>query len=128
MISYLMLKQLHVSAVAVSGCLFLLRGGWMLAGASLLQQRWVRIVPHLVDTVLLASAIALVLRSAQYPWQRPWLTAKLLALIAYIVLGSIALKRGRSYRVRVIALLAAISTFGYIVGVALTRSPTLNLF
>src|SRR5690606_9414946 len=101
---------------------------WMLAGSSQLQRRWVKVVPHLVDTVLLASAIGLALWSAQYPLQRPWLTAKVMALILYIVLGSVALKRGRTRNTRVAALVAALATFGYIVGVALTRSPQLNLF
>jgi uncharacterized membrane protein SirB2 len=95
----------------------------MLADSPALQRRWVRIVPHLVDTVLLASAIGLALTLRQYPFVDGWLTAKVLALIAYIILGSIALKRGRTKPIRAVAWIAALATFGYIVSVALTRHP-----
>jgi uncharacterized membrane protein SirB2 len=122
---YWFLKVSHVGAVVVSGALFALRGWWMLRNPGELNAKWVRVVPHVVDTVLLASAIALAVMTAQYPLQQSWLTAKLLGLILYIALGSIALKRGRTLAVRSVALAAALATFGYIVGVALTRTPAL---
>lgn len=121
--TYLALKHLHLTAVILSFVLFVLRGLWMLADSSQLQRRWVRIVPHLVDTVLLASAIGLTLMLRQYPFVNGWLTAKVLALIAYIILGSIALKRGPTKPIRAVAWVAALATFGYIVSVALTRHP-----
>src|ERR1700675_3570921 len=98
---YLSLKIIHVSCVALSYVLFVARGVWMLRGSSLLQQRWVKIVPHVVDTALLASAIAMVVMIRQYPFIAPWLTAKVLGLILYIALGSVALKRGKSQRARI---------------------------
>lgn len=67
---------------------------------ALLQQCWVRILPHLIDTVLLASALTLVFWSGQYPFQQSLLTAKLLALLVYIALGTVALKRGKTPVVR----------------------------
>jgi len=88
-----------------------------------LQRRWVRIAPHLIDTVLLASAIGLTLILQQYPFVNDWLTAKVLALIAYILLGGIALRRGPTRAIRAAAWVAALATFGYIVSVALTRHP-----
>ncbi|MEX0957701.1 MAG: SirB2 family protein [Burkholderiales bacterium] len=118
------LRTLHLGAVVASLALFFLRGLWMMALPEKLQRRWVRVVPHLVDTVLLASAIGLAWLTAQYPWQQPWLAAKIVALVAYVVLGSVALKRGRTLRVRAIAFVAALGTFGYIVAVAATRSVT----
>lgn len=121
--TYLALKHLHLTAVILSFALFVLRGLWMLADSPHLQRRWVRIVPHLVDTVLLASAIGLTLMLRQYPFVNGWLTAKVLALIAYIILGSIALKRGPTKPIRAVAWVAALATFGYIVSVALTRHP-----
>jgi uncharacterized membrane protein SirB2 len=84
-------------------------------------------VPHVVDTVLLVSAILLALRSAQYPLVHAWLSAKLLALLAYIALGSIALKYGKTRRVRVLNFCLALAVFVYIVLVAVTRSPVLGL-
>ena len=119
--SYLLLKSIHISAVILSGTLFFTRGLWMLSGSPRLQQTWVKVVPHIIDTVLLASAIALTLRIQQYPFTHDWLTAKVLGLLLYIVLGMIALKRGRSRRVRLLAWLAALAVFLYIVAVAVTH-------
>lgn len=124
---YPLLKQIHLITVALTLALFLLRGWWMLLDSPRLQDRWVRIVPHMVDTLLLASAIGLMLIVRQYPFAHDWLTAKVLGLVAYIVLGTIALKRGRTKRVRVTALLAALAVFGYIVATALTRNPAMPM-
>lgn len=117
------LLALHLTCAAASLSGFVLRGWWMWQDSPRLQGRPARMLPHLVDTALLASGLALVWLTAQYPWQQPWLAAKLLALLAYIVLGSIALRRGRSRGVRGVALLAALLVFAYLVGVALQRSP-----
>ena len=120
---YLLLRHIHISAVILSGSLFILRGGWMLWAPRMLDRRWVRVVPHLIDTVLLASAIALTVTIGQYPLVNGWLTAKVGALLIYIVLGSIALKQGRRRSVRIAALIGALLTFGYIVAVARAHSP-----
>ena len=93
----------------------------MVARPEHLARRWVRIVPHVIDTVLLLSAIGLMLILRQYPFVHDWLTAKLVALITYIVLGSIALKYGATRRMRLIAFAAALVVFTYIVGVALNH-------
>jgi len=123
--NYLLLKHFHMSFAAISGLLFLLRGLWMLADSPALQRRWVRVLPHLVDTALLLSALSLAVWSAQYPLLQTWLSVKVGALLLYIVLGSIALKRGRSKPVRAAAYVAALVAFGYIVGVAVTKNPRL---
>ncbi len=120
---YLELRALHMSCAALSLSLFALRGSWMMLRPERLQQRWVKIVPHLIDTLLLASAIALTGVIHQYPFVQGWLTAKVLALIAYIALGSIALKRGRTRGVRVAAFVAALLVFGYIVLTAVAHDP-----
>lgn len=121
--SYAALKAIHVGTVIASYALFLLRGAWMLQNSPLLRQRWVRILPHVVDTVLLASAVLLALTIRQYPFVAPWVTAKVLGLVLYIVLGTIALKRGRTRGVRVTAWIAAQLVFFYIVSVAITKTP-----
>jgi uncharacterized membrane protein SirB2 len=95
----------------------------MLRDSTRLQQRWVRIVPHVVDTLLLASAAALAIWSGQYPFKDTWLTAKLVALIFYVVLGTIALKRGKTKPIRVAAFFAAVLAFAYIGSVAITKQP-----
>jgi uncharacterized membrane protein SirB2 len=120
---YFLLKYAHVTCVVLSYLGFLLRGVWMIRASPLLQQRWVSIVPHVVDTLLLASAVALAALLRQYPFVQPWLTAKVIALVAYIVLGVFALRRGRTRRVRIAAWIAAQAVFFYIVAVAVTRSP-----
>ena len=119
--SYLAIKYIHITCAILSGSLFLLRGYWMLVESEMLQRRWVKVVPHIVDTLLLTSALIMVFWSGQYPFVQSWLTAKVIALIVYIALGTIALKRGKTKAVRSGALLAAIVTFAYIVSVALTR-------
>lgn len=121
--SYLALKHLHMACVALSGGFFFLRGVLMLRASPLLASRPARVLPHLVDSLLLATAVTLALWSGQYPYQQDWLTAKVLGLLLYIGLGTVALKRGRSQRVRLAAWLAALAVFGYVVSVALTKNP-----
>ena len=120
---YLLVKYLHVGCVALSLAGFVARGMLMLAGSPLLQAKFVRIAPHVVDTVLLASAAWLAWFLGQYPFVHGWLTAKVLGLAAYIVLGTLALKRGRSKAIRTAAFVAALAAAAYVVGVALTRNP-----
>jgi uncharacterized membrane protein SirB2 len=120
---YLTLKQIHVGSVIASYALFFVRGLWMMRVPAMLERRWVKTVPHVIDTVLLVSAIALAMTIRQYPFGASWLTAKVLGLIVYIVLGTIALKRGKSRRVRVLTWIAAQLVFFYIVAVALTHNP-----
>lgn len=124
MMSYQLLKTIHVSCALITLCLFCLRGYWMLRRSPRLNQRWVKVVPHLVDTTLLLSAGGLVWTLHQYPFVNAWLTAKLLGVLVYIALGTVALKRGRTRRIRTFALVLALCTFGYIVAVAFTKTPT----
>lgn len=118
---YYTIRNLHIACVAASGALFLLRGVWMLAAPALLQRRWVRTLPHLVDTLLLASAVTLAVLSGQYPFAQDWLGAKVVALVLYVLLGAVALRRGRTRTIRAGAFVAALVTFAYIVSVAVTK-------
>ena len=93
----------------------------MLADSPQLAQRWVKIVPHVNDTVLLAAALWMMAIIDQYPGTAGWLTAKVAGLIAYILLGTVAIKRGSTKRIRAGAWVAAQLVFFYIVAVALTR-------
>ena len=123
MSAYLLVKNLHVAMVALSLAGFAARGALMLAGSRLLDARFVRIAPHVVDTLLLGSALWLCGFLKQYPFVQPWLTAKVLGLLAYIALGAVALRRGRTFRVRAVCLLLALAAAAYVVAVALTRDP-----
>ena len=95
----------------------------MLRDSPSLQLRWVRIAPHTVDSLLLASAIALAWQLGYSPLDQPWLAAKIAALPLYIVIGAIALKYGKTRQIRIFAWLAAQAVFFYIVSVAVTHSP-----
>ena len=121
--TYLALKYTHLAAVVISGSLFLLRGTWMMAGSAALRQRWVRITPHVVDTVLLVSALALAVTLGFKPGDHPWIQAKLAGLVVYIVLGLFALRLGKTRAVRIAAFSGAVLVFAYMVGVALTKNP-----
>ena len=118
-----LLKHLHISCVAASYTLFVLRGIWMLHDSPIMQQRWVKIAPHTIDTLLLVSALALAYSIGQYPFVDGWLTAKVIALLLYIALGIVALKYGRTKRTRLSAWIAAQLVFGYIVLVAMSHNP-----
>jgi uncharacterized membrane protein SirB2 len=127
MSAYELIRSIHVASVVLSLAGFAARGALMLAGSPLLQARFVRVAPHVVDTVLLASAAWLSWFVAQYPFVHGWLTAKVLALAAYVVLGSVALRRGRTRGARAAALAGALAVAAYIVAVALARDPLLLL-
>jgi len=122
---YTAVKVAHVAAVALSFALFGLRGIWMMVDSPNLGRRWVRVVPHVNDTVLLLAGIALAFMLHVSPGENSWLVAKLVALPVYIGLGMLALRPGRTKRVRVAAWMAALAVFGYIAAVAVTRSASL---
>jgi uncharacterized membrane protein SirB2 len=120
---YLALKHLHITCVVLSIGGFFVRGLLSFSGSPLMGRSWMRWLPHVNDTLLLTAAIGLATVTGQYPFVQGWLTAKIFGLIAYIILGSVALKAGRSRRQRQAAWGAALLAFGYVVSVALSRSP-----
>jgi uncharacterized membrane protein SirB2 len=127
--SILLLKAVHIACIFTSYSLFFLRGIWSFRGLPVIHTRWVKIVPHVVDTCLLASAVALAFSIHQYPFVDSWLTAKVVGLLIYIVLGMIALRYGKNKNVRISAWLAAQAVFFYIVLVAMNHEviPTVLL-
>ena len=120
---YPFIKQIHITCAVVSISGFLLRGVLMLRESPMLTTRWIRVLPHINDTIFLTAAIALAVMSNQLPLYSSWVTAKVGGLIAYIILGSLALKAGRSRSVRIACWLSAMGVFAWIVSVALTRNP-----
>jgi len=120
---YLGIRSVHITCALLTISLFVLRGMLMLAESPLLAHRVLRWTPIAVDTVLLTTALMLMNIIRQYPFQSAWLTAKIGLLVAYMVLGSIALRYGRTKRMRVAALLAALATVGFLVTVARTHQP-----
>jgi uncharacterized membrane protein SirB2 len=120
-------KTIHVATAFISITGFTIRGIWMLRDSPVLRAKWVKIVPHINDTVLLLSAIILAVQMGQAPFVHGWLTAKVLGLLLYIGLGMVALRFGKTMPVKALAFLSAIVIFVYIVLVALTKNPLLSL-
>lgn len=125
--SYTLLKLIHVFSVMLSYLLFLTRGIWMIHASTHLQQRWVKIMPHVIDTVLLTSAITLAVLIQQNPLADSWLAAKVAGLLLYIGLGMIALRFGKTRTIKISAWIMAQIVFFYIVLVALTKNPAIFL-
>jgi uncharacterized membrane protein SirB2 len=124
---YAAIKGIHMLSVTLSYLLFFVRGIWMIQQSPLLQQRWVRIVPHVIDTILLASALTMAAMIWSALPDHAWLVTKIIGVVIYIGLGTVALKRGRTLSMRIAAWGAAQAVFFYIAGVAITRSPLLWL-
>jgi uncharacterized membrane protein SirB2 len=120
---YPLVKSIHVAAVALSGAGFFARGLGSLAGAAWVRGRAAKTLPHVVDTVLLGSALTLAWTLHSSPATTPWLGAKVAGLLVYIGLGMIALRPGWPAAVRGAAWACALLTFGWIVSVALTKQP-----
>ncbi|PNK63917.1 MULTISPECIES: SirB2 family protein [Pantoea] len=127
---YPLIKQLHLLTVFISIALFILRFYWLRSGSALLQRRWVRITPHVNDTFLLLTGVLLVMITHFYPFspQGSWLTEKLLGVIIYIALGSVALScRPRTSRTRWIAFLVALVALVTVIKLAVTKMPLLGI-
>jgi uncharacterized membrane protein SirB2 len=120
---YLVSYYIHVACICLSGSFFFIRGLWMLMESELLDLKWVKILPHVIDTLLLGSAISLTIAIQQYPLVSSWLTVKVVALIMYILFGIAALRRGKTKLQRIIFFALAILTFGFMVTVALSHQP-----
>lgn len=119
-----MLLTFHMLAAYLSIGLFVARGFLMFNNSEWFHHRLMRTVPSAVDTILLASALVLMFLVSQYPFVDHWLTAKVVGLVGYIVLGAIALGSGeRAGNVRIIAFLGAIAVFAYVILVSVTRQP-----
>ncbi|MDX1403148.1 MAG: SirB2 family protein [Woeseiaceae bacterium] len=119
---YETLKLVHIGTVVLTILGFMLRGYWMLTGSPNLRLRVTRIAPHVIDTVLLASGVALIVVLRLPVLDQKWLLTKFAALVIYIVFGAIALGRGKSMRARTTAFVFSLAVFAYIVGVALNKS------
>ena len=120
---YLALRHMHIACVVLTIALFLLRGGLMIAESPWLRSRALLVLPHVIDTILLSTALMLTTIVHQYPFVQGWLTMKVVLLVVYVVLGSIAIKRGRTKRIRVYAFAAALATIAFLVTVARARHP-----
>jgi uncharacterized membrane protein SirB2 len=119
-----LVKQLHVALAVLTACSFCVRGYWMLARSPALQTSWSRWLPHVIDALLFLTGVTMAIGLSISPHAHPWLAMKLLAIVVYIVIGSIALKRGRSYRQRVVAFVLSVMVLAFVFAVALRHDPS----
>lgn len=120
---YLQIKWVHVAAVIASGVQFLLRGIAVQCGVRWAMVPPLRYLSYTIDTVLLTAAMMLVTILHQYPFVQAWLTVKVCLLVVYVVLGTFALKRGRTPRMRLACFVAALAVYGFIASVAVEHHP-----
>jgi len=120
---YLQIKGVHVVAVLASGLLFAIRGVAMITGLQWHMAAPLRYLSYTIDTVLLTAALMLATILHQYPFVHAWLTVKVTLLVVYIVLGSFALKRGRTRAARAWSFAAALLVYGFIISVARAHDP-----
>ena len=120
---YPQIKWVHVAAVLMSGALFTLRGLALHAGARWPMATPLRYLSYTIDTVLLTAALMLVTILHQYPFVHGWLTVKVVLLVPYVLLGTYALKRGRTRAARIACWLAASAVYGLIISVARAHHP-----
>ena len=120
---YLIIKNTHLTLVTISLLLFSIRGLMMVLKNENYRHRIFRVLPPLVDTLLLASGVSLMVILQQYPTTVSWLAVKLSALIIYILLGVVALNRVNNYRLQVISFIAAVSVVLFMVSVAINHHP-----
>lgn len=111
----------------LTACSFCLRAYWMLTRSPQLHAPWSRWLPHVVDTLLFATGLSMAIGLSISPLTHSWLAAKLLAIVLYVVIGSVALKRGRTHGVRVLALVLSLLVLGYIFAVAVHHDPWAGL-
>ncbi|WP_340676688.1 SirB2 family protein [Paraglaciecola sp.] len=122
---YEAVKHLHLSAMLLSVLFFIFRFVLTLKTSPMLQKKWLKIAPHIVDTMWLLSAISLCVTLQQYPFVDAWVTEKLLAFVMYMLMVTIALKLAKTNLMRFIGLLGALSWLAYAGMVAVTKHPYL---
>lgn len=122
--SYLAVKHAHMLFVMLSITLFMLRAWLAVPDPAHIRHKLLKIAPHIIDTLLLGCGIWLAIQINQIPFgNSPWLTAKVIGLVLYIVVGTIAIKRGKTQGQRLAAALFSVALFAYIFGVAISKSP-----
>lgn len=120
---YMIIKHFHMTVAAISIIGFIARATLTWARHPVMQRKWIRILPHVNDTLLLLAALTLAFMIGQYPFVHGWLTAKVLALVLYIGLGVIVIKQRGPAWFQGLAFVLAVLTFFYIGWVAVTHWP-----
>lgn len=122
-LSYLLIKHVHITLAIISISFFCVRFFWAINDAAQLNRKWVKILPHFVDTLLLACGLYLLFTLGVWPSENAWLAVKLVALVIYILLGTFAIKRGRTKQTKIVTGTLAILVYLYMVNVAISHNP-----
>jgi len=118
------LKHLHTTLITLTVLFFIVRWGWTVSGSAMIQRRWVKISPHVIDTALLVSALSIAWMGWRWPVvPHDWITAKVIALLLYIGLATFALKRASTPVGKTVAFVGALAVYGYMLAVALAKTP-----
>ncbi|WP_434359330.1 SirB2 family protein [Parasalinivibrio latis] len=122
---YMALKHTHMLAILLSVTLFIVRFFWVMRGSDMMQKKWVKVVPHIIDTVLLGTGVALIFVTGFYPFTPAglWLTEKLTCVLAYIALGFVALHYSRGALFRTFAFLGALGWVYAAASLAIHKVP-----
>lgn len=118
--NYLLIKNIHMTAVGLSIFLFVIRAYWSVTCSNKLNSKAVRILPHIIDTILLVAGLTL---AAMIGPEQPWILAKIVGVLLYIGVGTYAIKRGKTPTTRAIAAVIAVGIFVYIIGIAIAHNP-----
>ena len=119
----LVVKYVHIVAVSVTFALFFVRGLWVLRAYPSPQESWIRYVPHVVDTVIVVSALVFLWDTRNLGWPGPWLTVKLTLIAVYVLLGIVVLKFAQGLGIKVLTWIAALSMFLFVTTIAVLRNP-----
>ena len=120
---YLIIKTIHMAFATLTIIGFLLRGYWRIIGSGFYKNRAMKVLPHVIDAIFLGTGISLLVMLNLNPLQHPWLLAKFAALFAYVGLGMVAFRFGRTQAIRLVAYVGALASFAFVVGAAIAKSP-----
>lgn len=119
---YIALKHLHLTFVVISLLIFFVRGVFLFINSPLLTKKIMKIAPHIINTIMLVSGVVLAVNLGMKPGEHPWIMAKIIGLIVFIVVGVGAFKV-RNRLLQKILWIDALVVFAYIVSVAITKNP-----
>lgn len=120
---YLTIKTIHMTCALISFTGFLLRAYLMVIESKWLNHKFMLVMPHVIDTFFLLSGATMAFMVNFGLFNQFWLTSKITLLMFYLLFAGIALNRGRTKAIRVGSFFAAVATFGYIVGIAVNKTP-----
>ena len=116
-----MFKHLHMTLAVISIALFTLRFAWLMLNSEQLKRKWVKITPHVIDTLLLVLGVMMAVKLAINPVEQLWLGEKLIAVVAYIFTAMYTLKFARNKTMQIFGYLGAMGWVILVVRIAMTK-------